>query len=67
MRGVFSFLITIVVIALLVIIVGWIFATDFFLLDVLMIVGLLALQIALWVGLPILVIIGIIWIIKELF
>jgi hypothetical protein len=67
MRGVFSFLITIVVIALLVIIVGWIFATDFFLLDALMIVGLLALQIALWVGLPILVIIGIIWIIKELF
>lgn len=67
MRGVFSFLITIIVIALLVIIVGWIFATDFFLLDVLLIVGLLALQIALWVGLPILVIIGIIWIIKELF
>lgn len=44
-------------------VVGWLFATDFLLLDILLVLGWLAL----WFIAPIVLIIVVIWIILELF
>lgn len=62
MRGLISFLATIIVLSLLVCIVGWIFTTDFLIFDILLGLALLALQIII----PIVVLIIIIWAILEL-
>lgn len=67
MKGILSFFIGLSVLILVICLVGWIFATDFFLLDILLMLGLLAIQIAIWVVVPIVIIIGIIWVIKEIF
>lgn len=62
MRGLISFLSTIIVLSLLVCIVGWIFTTDFLIFDILLGLALFALQIII----PIVVLIIIIWVILEL-
>ena len=62
MRGLISFLATIIVLSLLVCIVGWIFTTDFLIFDILLGLTLFALQIII----PIVVLIIIIWAILEL-
>jgi hypothetical protein len=67
MRGLISFVVSIIVLALLISIVGWIFATDFFIFEILLWLAVLILQIALYVGLPLLVIVGILWVLNEVF
>ena len=67
MKGLISFVVSIIVLALLISIVGWIFATDFFIFEILLWLAVLILQIALYVGLPILVIVGILWVLNEVF
>lgn len=67
MRGLISFVVSIIVLALLISIVGWIFATDFFLFEILLWLAVLILQIALYVGFPLLVIVGILWVLNEVF
>jgi hypothetical protein len=62
MKVLISFLATIIVLSLLVCMVGWIFATDFLIFDILLGLALLALQIII----PIVVLIIIIWAILEL-
>lgn len=63
MKVLISFLGTLVVISLLVCVVGWIFATDFLIFDILLILALFALQIVV----PLVIVIIIIWAILELF
>ena len=63
MKVLISFLGTLVVISLLVCVVGWIFVTDFLIFDILLMLGLFALQIVI----PIVILIIIIWAILELF
>lgn len=53
----------IVTLALLVCIVGWMFQTEFFIFDMLFMLCLIALQIII----PFIIIIAVIWAIKELF
>lgn len=53
----------IVTLALLVCIVGWIFETGFFIFDILPMLCLIALQIIV----PLIIIIAVLWAIKELF
>jgi hypothetical protein len=67
MRGLISFVVSIIVLALLISIVGWIFATDFFIFDILLWLAVIILQVAVYVGLPILGIIGLLWIFNEIF
>jgi hypothetical protein len=62
MKVLISFLGTLVVISLLVCTVGWIFATDFLIFDILLMLGLFALQIVV----PLVILIIIIWVILEL-
>ena len=56
------FLKTIIALALVICIVCWMFETDFLLLDILLILGLIALQITI----PLILLIIVIWVIKEL-
>lgn len=63
MRTLISFLLTIIMLSCMVSVVGWLFATDFLLLDILLVLGWLAL----WFIAPIVLIIVVIWIILELF
>lgn len=67
MKGLISFVVSIIVLALLISIVGWIFATDFFIFDILLWLAVIILQVFVYVGLPILGLIAIIWVIIELF
>lgn len=62
MKVLISFLSTIIVISLLICIVGWIFATDFLIFDILL--GLAVL--ALYIVAPLVILIIIIWVILEL-
>ena len=62
MKGLISFLATIMVISLLVCIVGWIFVTDFLIFDILLGLALFTLQIVV----PLVILIIIIWVILEL-
>jgi hypothetical protein len=57
------FLKTIIALALVICIVCWMFETDFLLLDILLILGLIALQITI----PLILLIIVIWVIIELF
>jgi hypothetical protein len=57
------FLETIIALALAICIVGWMFETDFLLLDILLSLGIIAIQIAI----AFILLIIVIWIIKELF
>lgn len=63
MRTLISFSLTIIMLSCMVSVVGWLFATDFLLLDILLVLGWLAL----WFIAPIVLIIVVIWIILELF
>ena len=63
MRGCLSFVISIAAIALLICLVCWIFITDFLLFDILLMLGLIALQVVVALG----IIVVVIWVIKELF
>lgn len=63
MKVLISFLGTLVVISLLVCVVGWIFVTDFFIFDILLMLVIFAVQIAI----PLVILIIIIWAILELF
>lgn len=67
MRGCLSFLLSIIVIALIICVLGWVFTTDFIIFDILLIIALFILQLAFWVFVPILVIILAVYIIQELF
>ena len=58
-----SFVIGIVVLALMVCLVCWIFATDFLIFDILLDICLIALHVVV----VLVVIIAVIWVIKELF
>jgi hypothetical protein len=57
------FLETIVVLGLVICVVAWMFGTDFLLLDILLVLGLIAIQIAI----PLILLIIVIWVIIELF
>ena len=57
------FLGTIIAWALVICIVAWMFETNFLLLDILLLLGLIAIQIAA----PLILLIIVIWVIKELF
>lgn len=61
--GCLSFVISIVILALLVCVVCWIFATNFLIFDILLNIGLIALQVIV----ALVAIVIIIWVIKELF
>ena len=67
MKGCLSFILSIIVIALIVCILGWAFATDFIIFDILLIFALFILQLAFWVFVPILLIIVVVYVIQELF
>lgn len=58
-----KFLETILALALVICIVGWMFETGFFIIDILFMLSLIALQIII----PLIIIIAVIWAIKELF
>lgn len=57
------FLETIVVLGLVICVVVWMFDTDFLLLDILLGLGIIVLQITI----PLIILIAVIWAIKELF
>ena len=57
------FIETILTLAFVICVVGWVFETDFLLLDILLLFGVIALQIAI----PLILLIIVIWVIKELF
>jgi hypothetical protein len=63
MRALISFVYSLIVIALLICIVGWIFATDFFIFDILLLLGVFALRIVFWIS----IVIAILWILNEIF
>ena len=63
MKVLISFLGSLIVICLLVCIMGWMFVTDFLIFDILLMVAILAFQIAI----PLVILIIIIWVILELF
>ena len=67
MKGCLSFLLSIISIALIICVLGWVFSTDFIIFDILLIIALFILQLAFWVFVPILVIILFIYVIQELF
>lgn len=58
-----KFIETILTLAFVICVVGWMFETDFLLLDILLVFGLIAIQIAI----PLVLLIIVIWVIKELF
>jgi hypothetical protein len=58
-----KFIETILTLAFVICVVGWVFETDFLLLDILLVFGLIAIQIAI----PLVLLIFVIWVIKELF
>ena len=63
MRALISFVYSLIVIALLICIVGWVFATDFFIFDILLLLGVFALRIGFWIS----IVIAILWILNEIF
>lgn len=63
MRGCLSYVISIAAIALLICLVYWIFATDFLIFDILLMLGLIALKVIV----VLVIIVIVIWVIKELF
>lgn len=63
MKALAGLFIFIVILALLVCVVGWIFATDFLIFDILLMLALIAIQFIV----PIVILIIIIWAILELF
>ena len=63
MRVLISFIVSLVVIALLICLVGWIFVTDFFIFDILLILGWFVLKIVIWI----VIVVAIIWVFKEIF
>lgn len=67
MKGLISFVTSIIVIALIICVLGWIFATDFFIFDILLWLAVIILQVAVYVGLPILGIIILLWVFNEIF
>ena len=67
MRGCLSFLLSIIVIAVIICVLGWVFSTDFIIFDILLIIALFILQLAFWVFIPIILIIFIVYVIQELF
>lgn len=63
MKAILGFLISIVVIALLICIVGWIFVTDFLIFDIFLMLALIALRIIFWIF----IISVVLWILNEIF
>lgn len=63
MKGILSFFFGISLLVLVICLAGWIFISDFFIFDVLLIIGMLALQLVI----PILVLIAILWVLNEIF
>ena len=63
MRGCLSYVISIAAIALLICLVSWMFATDFIIFDILLMLALMAL----YVVVALVIIVIVIWLIKELF
>jgi hypothetical protein len=63
MRGCLSYVISIAVMALLICLVSWMFATDFIIFDILLMFVLMAL----YVVFALVIIVIVIWLIKELF
>jgi hypothetical protein len=61
--GCLSFVISLAALALLVCLIWWIFITDFLIFDILLVLG----QIALYIIIAMVIIVIIVWIIKELF
>lgn len=63
MRALISFVASIIVIAFLICLVGWIFVTDFFIFDILLLLGWFAIQCIFWI----VIIIIILWVLNEIF
>ncbi len=58
---------TLLVIALLICVIGWIFVTDFLIFDILLSIVLIIFYALSWLIIPILVILAIVWLIKLIF
>ena len=63
MRGCLSFIYTLAIIALLISVVCWIFTSDFLIFDLLLMLGMIILPIIV----VLIVIVGVVWFIKEFF
>lgn len=63
MKAVFSFLAFLVVATFLILIGGWVIDTNFLIFDVILYLGFIALKVVFWL----LIVILVIWLIKELF
>ena len=63
MRGCLSFIYNLVIIALLISVVCWIFTSDFLIFDLLLMLGMIILPIVV----VLIVIVGVVWFIKEFF
>lgn len=63
MKALLGFLIFIVVISLVICTVGWIFATDFLIFDIILMLALIVLRIAFWVF----IVVVILWVLNEIF
>jgi hypothetical protein len=63
MRGCLSFLLSIIVIALIICVLGWVFSTDFFIFDILLLLGWFALKVVFWI----VIVIIILWVLNEIF
>lgn len=63
MRGCLSFIYTLAIIALLISVVCWIFTSDFLIFDLLLMLGMIILPIVV----VLIVIVGVVWFIKEFF
>ena len=63
MKGCLSFLLSIIVIALIICVLGWVFSTDFFIFDILLLLGWFALKVVFWI----VIVIIILWVLNEIF
>ena len=63
MKGCLSFLLSIIVIALIICLLGWIFVTDFFIFDILLLLSWFAFKVVFWIVMVIIIL----WVLNEIF
>lgn len=62
MKGCLSFLLSIIVIALIICVLGWVFVTDFFIFDILLLLGWFAFKVVFWIVMVIIIL----WVLNEI-
>ena len=67
MKTLISIIGTLFTIALIICLLGWVFSTNFLIFDILLWLAVIILQVFVYVGLPILGIILILWVLNEIF